>query len=157
MTPRLLTLDRREDVAAGANVHIDVLDARTGAVLRRISGHNIVTDGGLGWIAARLAGAVSTPTHLALGSDDTPATAADVALGNELARPVLADVTANGPEMVAQYYMGSSAFNTLSFAEAALYAGTTMVARFVFDVPGLQPKTNAVAAVFTWTLTFARV
>lgn len=153
---QFIHLHRREDLGLRVNVRIDIVDAQSGELRRHHRGHNIVTDVGLAAIAAALAGASGAITHFGLGSGTTAAAAGQTALVSEIARPVITNVESDGAVTTAQYYLGSSSLNGSTLREAGLFVGSTMIARYVYNDPDLQPKDNTVAAVFTWTLTFAR-
>jgi hypothetical protein len=96
-------------------------------------------------------------THFGLGSDSTAPAAGNIALGAELSRPAITRVVSAGPVTTAQFYLSSGTLNGQNIREAGLFIGDTLLARYVFSDVDLQPKTNTVAVVFTWTLTMARL
>lgn len=155
MTP---TLTIAEDISIVVNVTIDVLNARTLKLVRRLHGHNLVTNAGLAAYAAGLTGVAPEVTHLGIGSGNTAAAAGDTAMETELSKPTITRVSSAAGVATAQYYLSSALLNGSNLREIGLFANTsTLLARYVFVDADLQPKTSAVAAVVTWTQTFARL
>lgn len=144
-------------VKLGVNVRIDIVDVATGRVRRRLQGHNLVTTAGLAKLALGLTGVAPTVTHFGLGSSNTAPSAGDTALGAEIIRPGVTNVSAAAAVATAQYYLGSGQQNGQTFREAGLFIGSTLFARFVFSDPDLAPKTSATAAVFSWAITHVAV
>lgn len=144
-------------VKLAVNVTIDVIDALNGQLLRRLRGHNLITDAGLAAYATGLTGVAPLVTHLGIGSSSTAAAAGDTALVSQITKPTITRVIADGTDAIAQYYLGSGSLNGQNLREIGLFANTnTLLARHVFNDPDLLPKTSAVAVVFAWTQTFAR-
>jgi hypothetical protein len=165
-----------EIVRIGCNVTIDIVPVqspeheaalealvrsghyRPGSLgVRQIRGHNLYTNVGLAVLAAGLAGTSSAITHFGLGSSSTVAAATDVALGTEVSKPLITAVTSSGAVATAYYYLGSGMLNGSTLREAGVWVGLSLIARYVYNDADFQPKTSAVAGVFSWTFTFARL
>jgi hypothetical protein len=148
----------QDDLRVRCNVTIAIVDAVTGQVRREHHGHNLVTNAGLAAIAAAFGSSTAgLVTHFGLGSSNTAAAAGDVALGSEVSKPLITYVSSSGAVATMQYYLSSSQLNGSTLREAGLWCNTTtLLARYIFSDADFAPKTNAVAGVFTWTLTIAR-
>jgi hypothetical protein len=143
-----------DTVGLQTNVTVTVHDASTGEVLGEQRAHNLVVNDGLNLIRDLLEGTATGPiTHFALGTDSTPVTASDTALGVEVFRDVLAGTTANAQQLVLSYYLNSADANGNTLSEAGLFnaaSAGTMFARVALSPP--IAKTAAVAVSFFWTI-----
>jgi hypothetical protein len=143
-----------DTVGLETNVTVTVHDASTGEVLGEQRAHNLVVNDGLNLIRDLLEGTATGPiTHFALGTDSTPVTASDTALGVEVFRDVLAGTTANAQQLVLSYYLNSADANSNLLAELGLFdaaSAGTMFARVVLS-PAIN-KTAAIAVTFNWTV-----
>jgi len=115
---------------------------------------NVVVTDGLGLIASRLAGAGTAMSHMAIGTDNTAAVAADSALTTENARVALTSSTATG---AAVQYIGDfpAGTGTGAVVEAGILnaaSGGTLLCRTVFAVVN---KGAADTLKITWTVTVA--
>ena len=115
---------------------------------------NLVVDSGLNLIRDRLAGTSALfPTHLAVGTGSTAASAAQTTLVTEVFRDALTSTTTASKAVTFKYYLASGSANGNTIREIGLFtasSGGTMVARAVLASPIV--KTSSVTATFTWTL-----
>lgn len=175
-------MNHRDDLGLRFNVTMDVIPVRNAKqdaaieamvrqgrylpgslAVRQSIGHNMVTDVGLAVIAAGLAGTAPTITNFGVGSSSTAENASQTGLIAESTYPsgvsprfTITIVTSEDEVATAQHYISSAHLNSQTLREAGLFAGTSLVARYVYNDADLQPKTSAVAVVFSWTLTLAR-
>lgn len=160
MTPQPVVKADASKFRMGTNVHMLLLTPK-GFAEGEIAGHNLVTDVGLSAFARALAGydSLSQITHIGYGSDSSATVPGQVALVAEVAggRLPISRLVAVGPTATAQHYLGSGQLNGFTLREIGLFAGTILVARFVFNEPTLQPKTAARAVVVTWSVTGSAV
>ena len=126
-----------------------------GAVKQEFTVPNLVVDTGLDFIASRMKDTTDTAmSHMAVGTDNTAADAADTALGAEIARVSLdsTTVTDNAVSYVASYPAGTG---TGALTEAGLFNDATtgtMLCRTVFAVIN---KGAADSMTVTWTVTIS--
>lgn len=126
-----------------------------GAVKQEFTVPNLVVDTGLDFIASRMKDTTDTAmSHMAVGTDNTAAEAADTALGTEIARVALATptVTNNAIAYVASYPAGTG---TGALTEAGIFNDATtgdMLCRTVFAVIN---KGAADSMTVTWTVTIS--
>ena len=127
----------------------------SGKIKQEFTVPNLVVDTGLGFIASRMKDTTDAAmSHMAVGTDNTAANAADTALGTELARQALTSttVTSNSISYIATFAAGSG---TGSLTEAGLFndlATGTMLCRTVFAVIN---KGDADSMTVTWTVTIS--
>lgn len=149
------------EVKAKVNVNIQKENLTTGEI-RTEEYHNLAVDVGLNLIRDFMFGdAVTglTGARFALGTSTTAEASTDTALGMEVFRDQFTKVTKVDKGLEIQYFLSSTSANGNDIAEAGLFgngatdtAGSgTMYARVTFPV---EPKTNAEAWTFTWTLTW---
>jgi len=123
-------------------------------VLQTQKTKNLVVDSGLNLIRDRLAGTSSLyPTHLAVGTGSTAASAAQTTLVTEVFRDTLTSTTTASKAVTFKYYLASGSANGNTIREIGLFtasSGGTMVARAMLASPII--KTSSVTATFTWTL-----
>lgn len=132
-----------------------VVRGEDGTVKQEFTVPNLVVDSGLDFIASRMKDATATAmSHMAVGTDNTAADAADTALGTEIARVALATptVTDNAIAYVASYPAGTG---TGALTEAGIFNAATngdMLCRTVFAVIN---KGAADSMTVTWTVTIS--
>ena len=132
-----------------------VVRGEDGTVKQEFTVPNLVVDSGLDFIASRMKDATATAmSHMAVGTDNTAADAADTALGAEIARVALATstVTNNAIAYVASYPAGTG---TGALTEAGIFNDATtgdMLCRTVFAVIN---KGAADSMTVTWTVTIS--
>ena len=136
------------------NVHVSIIDAKTGDLLQKQTHHNLVVNAGLNLIRDLLDGdAVNGLTHFAVGTGTAAVLATDTTLGNEVSREAVTLRTSNAQELVISYYLASGTANSNTLSEAGLFnaaSAGTMFARVKLS-PTIA-KTSAIAVTFTWTI-----
>jgi hypothetical protein len=126
-----------------------------GKIKQEFTVPNLVVDTGLDFIASRMRNTSDAAmSHMAVGTDNTAANAADTTLGTELARQVLFStvVTDNSIAYVATFAAGTG---TGALTEAGLFNDPTtgtMLCRTVFSVIN---KGAADSMTVTWTVTIS--
>ena len=116
---------------------------------------NLVVTVGKNFVASRMVGtSAAVMSHMAIGSDSTPAAAGDTALGSELGRVALAGASAatNVVTYTATFPAGTG---TGAVVEAGIFNATpagTMLCRTVFAVVN---KGIDDAMSITWTVTIS--
>jgi hypothetical protein len=126
-----------------------------GKIKQEFTVPNLVVDTGLAFIASRMKDTTDDAmSHMAVGTDNTAASAADTTLGTELARQALASstVTSNSIAYVATFAAGTG---TGALTEAGLFNDPTtgtMLCRTVFAVIN---KGAADSMTVTWTVTIS--
>lgn len=116
---------------------------------------NLVVTVGKDFVASRMVGtSAAVMSHMAIGSDNTPAAAGDTALGSELGRVALAGASAatNVVTYTATFPAGTG---TGAVVEAGIFNATpagTMLCRTVFAVVN---KGIDDAMSITWTVTIS--
>jgi len=144
-------------VNAKANVCVEVCDARTGRVLRRIRRHNLVVTAGLVLLRDLVYGGTATLSHGGVGTAATPTVAGDTELVAEVFRDQISQrlkQPLGSGSLVVRFVVGSQDANGVTLREAGLFnaaAGGSMYAR---AIPEDVVKTDAILVVYTWTLTF---
>ena len=120
---------------------------------------NLVVNAGLAYITSRMVGtASSVMSHMAVGSNNTAAAAADTDLGNLLgSRKALDSTTISGAnnESVVYVCTFSAGEGTGAITEAGIFNASTsgtMLCRTVFAVVN---KAAADTMVITWTITLS--
>lgn len=145
----------RSPAQALVNVLVETVDARSGRVLSRDWRHNLVVDAGLNKLRDLLFGdQLAGITHGAVGTLVTAPAAADVALGAEVFRDVLAQRLKVSKALTLKLVLGSQQGNGNTLREAGLFdaaAGGTMYARVT---PAEVIKTDAILVIYTWTASF---
>ncbi len=144
----------RSPLSLTCNVTIELRDAASGRLLRRMRRHNLVTLVARNAIRDLLNG-VSTPatiTHFAVGTGATAPAATDAALQTEVFRDMVTKRTPDAGKLSLQYYLPSTAANGYSLTEAGLLtaaSGGLLVARVTY-----QPiaKTASLQVIYNWDL-----
>lgn len=117
--------------------------------------NNLVVSDGLDYIASRMKDATATAMgYMAIGTNNTAASASDTTLGTELDRNALTSttVTSNEVAYVASWAAGDG---TGAITEAGLFnasSGGDMLARTVFSV--VNKAANDTLSI-TWTITLS--
>ena len=148
-------MQAKELISVKGRLKIHVFDAETLETKDYFEVDNLVVDAGLDYIASRMKDATATAmSHMAVGSDNTAASAGQTALGSELGRVALTSttVTSNVVEYIATFGAGTA---TGAIVEAGIFnSGTTgtMLCRTVFSVVN---KGAADAMTITWEVTVA--
>ena len=147
-------MNATENLKASGSLRVVVTGA-DGKVKEEREFKNLVVTVGKNFVASRMVGTSSTVmSHMAIGSDNTPAAAADTALGSELGRVALAGASAanNVVTYTATFPAGTG---TSAVVEAGIFnAGSagTMLCRTVFAVVN---KGVDDAMSITWTVTIS--
>ena len=150
---KLLTPPNDRAKATG-HVRIDMRDAM-GNLKQVLEIPNLVVTTGLQYIADQLSDqGEAAMSHMAIGSDNTAATAGDTTLGTELGRVALTSTTQSGADVVyiATFPAGTGTGNVY---EAGIFndaSAGTMLCRTVF---GLVTKAAGDSITITWTLTIS--
>jgi hypothetical protein len=95
---------------------------------------------------------------VAVGTGSGTPASGDTALGTEVFRDVITQVTTSAASMVVRYYLGPNDANGHTLREAGLFnapSAGTLYARRLFASPIV--KTIDLAVTIEWTLTFAPV
>lgn len=142
----------QEQVKMTGQVSIRILD-KDGNVKDERTFKNLVVSAGKTFIASRMVGtSANIMSHMAIGSDNTAADAADTALGSELGRVAIDSGTSSGAvaTFVATFPAGTG---TGAVVEAGLFNASssgTMLCRTVFSVVN---KGADDAMTITWQVT----
>jgi hypothetical protein len=115
----------------------------SGEILKEIKIDNLIVTQGRSWVLGQLETVnqltAQTISYIAVGSNTTPPTTADVALGNEVTRILIgtwvtSSLTTNPPSWQAQISLATNQGNT-TLAEAGMFnstAGGTMLAHATY-------------------------
>jgi hypothetical protein len=147
-------MNATENLKASGSLRVVVTGA-DGKVKEEREFKNLVVTVGKNFVASRMVGTSSAVmSHMAIGSDSTPAAAGDTALGSELGRVALAGASAanNVVTYTATFPAGTG---TGAVVEAGIFnAGSagTMLCRTVFAVVN---KGVDDAMSITWTVTIS--
>lgn len=148
-------MQAKELISVKGRLKIHVFDAETLETKDYFEVDNLVVNAGLDYIASRMKDATATAmSHMAVGSDNTAASAGQTALGSELGRVALTSttVTSNVVEYIATFGAGTA---TGAIVEAGIFndgVAGTMLCRTVFSVVN---KGAADAMTITWEVTVA--
>jgi hypothetical protein len=148
------TMIKKDSSKVTGMVNVVVRDD-AGKIKQEFTVPNLVVDTGLAFIASRMKDTTDDAmSHMAVGTDNTAASAADTTLGTELARQALASstVTSNSIAYVATFAAGTG---TGALTEAGLFNDPTtgtMLCRTVFAVIN---KGAADSMTVTWTVTIS--
>lgn len=124
---------------------------------------NMIVNAGLDFVKELLLDSVSptalaTMTHIAIGTDATPETPADVALGVEAARRAFDNYTAGGTGIATVDVTFPAATGPLAVTEAAVFDGAgpggNMLNRATFTAVNIT-ITDTLKVAFTFTITDA--
>ena len=149
-------MNTNEKIIATGELKI-VVTAPDGTVKHEQEVKNLVVTAGLGFIASRMAGtAANVMSHMAIGTNNTAALAANTTLGTESARVALTSttVTAAAVAYVANFPAGTPATLT-GIQEAGIFNASsagTMLCRTVFAIVN---KDVGDTMSITWTVTMA--
>lgn len=140
-----------ENIKVTGNVSIKVFDEQ-GNIKEEREIKNLVVTTGKGFIAARMIGAPTAMSHMAVGSSSTAPAAADTGLGGELGRVTLTSSSVTGAVVT---YAASfpAGIGTGAVVEAGLFnasSGGTMLCRTTFAV--VNKGANDGMSI-TWTVT----
>ena len=147
-------MNATENLKASGSLRVVVTGA-DGKVKEEHDFKNLVVTVGKNFVASRMVGtSAAVMSHMAIGSDNTPAAAGDTALGTELGRVALAGASAvnNVVTYTATFPAGTG---TGAVVEAGIFnAGSagTMLCRTVFAVVN---KGVDDAMSITWTVTIS--
>jgi len=135
------------------NVFIEVRDAVTGHVLRRLRARNSIILAGRNLVRDVLRGAVTEPTHAAVGTNATAVADGDTALVTEIHRNVLTQRLAGSSKVTWKFFLPSTVANGNTLKEAGIFNAVTagiMLSRVTFaDII----KTTSISITFTWVHT----
>lgn len=145
----------RQQINLTANVHISIIDAETGELLREQRHHNLVVDAGLDLLRDFLDGdAPAAITHFGYGTGTAAVTAGDTALDTQTARPAITSKTGTvSKQWQATYFLTSTTGNGNTYGEVGLFnaaTGGTMFARV--KLSPVIVKTSSIAVNFVWTI-----
>lgn len=132
-------------------VEITLFD-KNGDVKDTRSIKNLVVTTGKTFIAARMVGAPTAMSHMAIGSSNTAAAVGDTALGTELGRVALASATSSGAVVTYTATFGAGT-GTGAVVEAGILndvSAGTLLCRSVFPVVN---KGADDGMSITWTVT----
>lgn len=147
-------MNATENLKASGSLRVVVTGA-DGKVKEEREFKNLVVTVGKNFVASRMVGtSAAVMSHMAIGSDNTPAAAGDTALGSELGRVALSSATAatNVVTYTATFPAGTG---TGAVVEAGIFNATpagTMLCRTVFAVVN---KGIDDAMSITWTVTIS--
>ena len=147
-------MNATENLKASGSLRVVVTGA-DGKVKEEREFKNLVVTVGKNFVASRMVGTSSAVmSHMAIGSDNTPAAAGDTALGSELGRVALAGASAatNVVTYTATFPAGTG---TGAVVEAGIFNANTsgtMLCRTVFAVVN---KGIDDAMSITWTVTIS--
>ena len=155
-------MQQRSGIRITANLRIEIRDAATGALKRRIETHNLVVTAGLNLLRDYLRGtpAVTGLNYFAIGTGTTAAAAGNTALQTEVFRDTYTQTSVTAGTLTIKYYLASGSANGNTIAEAGLFGNGatgaansgTLFARAVFAA---DAKTVSEAWTFTWDVTLA--
>jgi hypothetical protein len=149
----------KTEILAKVNVKIEKRDLLTGQI-RKEEHHNLAVDSGLNLIRDFMNGDVVTGLNrFAVGTGVTAESPSDIQLGLEVFRDQFTLVTKISKGLEIKYFLSSTSANGNTIGEAGLFGNGatdtansgTMYGRVIFPA---EPKTNAEAWTFTWTLTW---
>lgn len=147
-------MNTTENLKASGSLRVVVTGA-DGKVKEEHEFKNLVVTVGKNFVASRMVGTASNVmSHMAIGSNNTPAAAGDTALGTELGRVALASASAttNVVTYTATFPAGTG---TGAVVEAGIFNASpagTMLCRTVFAVVN---KGIDDAMSITWTVTIS--
>lgn len=123
-----------------------------GSVKDRREIKNLVVTTGKTFIAARMVGAPTAMSHMAIGAGTTAAAAGDTALGSELGRVALASATSTGAVVTytATFPAGTGTGAVTEAGTLNAASGGTLLCRTVFSVVN---KGVDDAMSITWAIT----
>jgi hypothetical protein len=148
------TMIKKDSSKVTGMVNVVVRDD-AGKIKQEFTVPNLVVDTGLAFIASRMKDTTDAAmSHMAVGTDNTAANAADTTLGTELDRVALTStiVSTNSIAYVATFSAGTG---TGALTEAGLFNDPTtgtMLCRTVFAVIN---KGAADSMTVTWTVTIS--
>jgi hypothetical protein len=135
-----------------SNVHIEVRNAATGALLRQIDGHNLVTLAGRNLVRDALSGISVDITHLAVGTGTTAVDASDTAMETEVLRGILTRTMRNSGQVVFDYYLASGDANGSELTEAGLFDAASSGTLFAHYVHAAISKSSSITVTYRWTI-----
>lgn len=147
-------MNTNEQLKATGSLRV-VITGKDGEVKEERQFKNLVVTVGKNFVASRMVGtSANVMSHMAIGSDNTPAAAGDTALGSELGRVALAGASAatNVVTYTATFPAGTG---TGAVVEAGIFNASsagTMLCRTVFAVVN---KGVDDAMSVTWTVTIS--
>jgi len=136
------------------NVTRTILRADTGAIEDIYRGHNKVLNTGLEAIWRAFAGVGPAISTFAIGTGATEPGPEDMGPGGEVLRSDLSRISASGPILQCEYYLGSSACNGLTLQSAMLLAGDVPVAWIAYPA---ATKSSQYVWVFQWQIPLEQV
>jgi uncharacterized membrane protein len=148
------TMIKKDSSKVTGMVNVVIRDD-SGKIKQEFTVPNLVVDTGLAFISSRMKDtSEAAMSHMAVGTDNTVANAADTALGTQLARAALTSstVTDNSIAYVATFAAGTG---TGALTEAGIFndpTAGTMLCRTVFSVIN---KGAADSMTVTWTVTIS--
>jgi hypothetical protein len=147
-------MNTNEQLKATGSLRV-VITGKDGKIKEERQFANLVVTVGKNFVASRMVGtSANVMSHMAIGSDNTPAAAGDTALGTELGRVALAGASAatNVVTYTATFPAGTG---TGAVVEAGIFnaaSAGTMLCRTVFAVVN---KGVDDAMSVTWTVTIS--
>lgn len=143
-------------VRARVNVHVQVYDIEKCQFVSESRHHNRAVDTGLDQIRDYLFG--NTPvaiTHGAVGTSNAAATGADVMLGAEVFRDVIAAKVKGNQSLTVQFVLGSTHANGQTLQEAGLFNHPSAGVMYARVVTAPVNKTDLLSVLYTWTLSWS--
>ena len=139
---------------------ITIRDAATGNIRKQYINGNTITDVGLDMARDLLGSGNYSPTHIAVGDDNTAPTVGDTILGNEVFRKILTQIDFD-PGAVVQLtvFLDTGDANGFTLKEAGLFnAGQTDQPELFSHVllfPEID-KDSETTVTLTWQITVVR-
>ena len=128
---------------------LSVRDAESGQLIRYAPFHNLDTKAGKNLMRDLYMGnSQAIPTHIALGTNDTPPNVNDVALYDERVRVLITSrVPAEGQSTIRAYY-GSTVGNGITYKECGMFNALGVLAARATFTP--IAKTSSVTITINW-------
>lgn len=139
-----------------ANVTVTRRDL-TGKIIEEIKIKNLLVATGRGLMVEQLGGtANAAPTHMAMGTSNTPVTDADTTLAAEYYRDLITRRRAFTSRIQYQLFLDTTQGNGVTYSEAGLFnvrnGSSIMFARVLFT--GI-PKDNSSTLTLSWDISLA--
>lgn len=140
-------------VSLGANVKINVLNARTGAILRTVERRNLVVASGRNLVRNLLNEATDAGlNYIAIGTGTNAVLSTDTALQAQVYIGAITKRTPGAQSLLLTLYVPANAANGNTLTEAGIFddvSSSTMFARATHDAIA---KTSSIAVQYGWTI-----
>lgn len=151
----ILSLLGEEKFKLSGRLHILIVHAATGTVLRDYWTPNKIVDAGLNLVRDLMANSSQAPTHIAVGTDNTAPLAVDTVLGTEVFRNFITRRIPVDKKITFQLFLATGDANGNTLEEAGIFnrsAAGDMLSRVTYAP---ITKTVAISATLTWEITLA--